>query len=90
MQKFIKAKRIIVNSSANDWNDEPEYKLQKVRIYGETKSKKSYVIDSYGSKKFNCLKTQVFLNKEDMKRKIDDIEGYRLTENEKQYLLNIF
>lgn len=90
MQKAVKAKRIIVNPSSNDWNDEPEYKLQKIRIYGESKSMKSYIIDSYGSKRFNCLKTQVFLNIEDMKRKVDNIEGFRLTENEKQYLLNSF
>lgn len=90
MKKFIKAKRIIINQSSNDWNDESEYKLQKIRIYGESKSMKSYIIDSYGSKKFNCLKTQVFLNKKDMERKIDNIEGFRLTENEKQYLLNSF
>ena len=45
MQKAVKAKRIIVNPSSNDWNDEPEYKLQKIRIYGESKSMKSYIID---------------------------------------------
>ena len=50
--KYIKARRIIVNLSSNDWNNEPEYKLQKVRIYGESKSRKSYIIDSYGKVKF--------------------------------------
>lgn len=83
---FIKAKRIIVNQSSNDWNNEPEYKLQKVRIYGESKSAKSYIIDSYGNKKFTCLKTQVFLDKKDLENKIDNIEGFNLTEYEKQYL----
>lgn len=37
--KFIKARRIIYNPHANDWNDEPEYKLQKVRVYGESNSR---------------------------------------------------
>ncbi len=90
MQKVVKAKRIIVNPSSNDWNDEPEYKLQKIRVYGESKSMKSYIIDSYGSKKFSCLKTQVFLNKKDIEEKIDNIDGFKLTENAKQYLLNSF
>ena len=36
-KKLRKARRIIVNKSSNDWNDEPEYKLQKVRVYGENK-----------------------------------------------------
>lgn len=89
-ERYIKAKRIIYNPSSNDFNNEPEYKLQKVRIYGESISKKSYIIDSYGSKKFSCSKEQVFLNKEDLKNKIDNIRGFRLTENEKEYLLNQF
>lgn len=89
-EKFIKAKRIIYNPSSNDFNNEPEYKLQKVRIYGESISKKSYIIDSYGNKKFSCLKEQVFLNKEDLKNKIDNIHGFRLTKSEKEYLLNQF
>lgn len=89
-EKYIKAKRIIYNPSSNDFNNEPEYKLQKVRIYGESISKKSYIIDSYGKKKFSCLKEQVFLNKEDLKNKIDNIQGFRLTENEKKYLINQF
>ena len=39
IDKFIKARRIIYNPSANDFNDEPEYKLQKVRIYGESNNR---------------------------------------------------
>lgn len=90
MEKYKKARRIIVNQSANDWNNEPEYKLQKVRVYGESNSKKSFIIDSYGNRKFSCLKTQIFFNKEDLKNKIDNIEGFNLTEYEKEYLLNSF
>lgn len=90
MEKYKKARRIIVNQSANDWNNEPEYKLQKVRVYGESNSKKSFIIDSYGNKKFSCNKTQIFFNKEDFKRKMDNIEGFNLTEYEKEYLLNLF
>lgn len=39
MEKYIKARRIIYNHNANDWNNEPEYKLQKIRIYGESNSR---------------------------------------------------
>lgn len=88
--KYIKGRRIIYNSSANDWNNEPEYKLQKIRIYGESNSKKSYIIDSYGNKKFSCNKTQVFFNKEDFEKKMDNIESYNLTDFEKQYLIKQF
>ena len=68
MKKFIKGRRIIFNPSANDFNDEPEYKLQKVRIYGESNSKKSYIISfSFGSTFFwNVL----FLNAKRSKRKV--------------------
>lgn len=90
MEKYKKARRIIVNQSANDWNNEPEYKLQKVRVYGESNSRKSFIIDSYGNKKFSCLKTQIFFNKEDFKNKMDNIEGFNLSEYEKEYLLNSF
>ncbi len=83
----IKARRIIVNKSSNDWNNEAEYKLQKVRIYGETQSGKCYVIDSYGKFKFSCNKTQIFLNKADFKSKMNDIQDFNLTDYEKQYLL---
>lgn len=38
-KKYIKARRIIYNSQANDWNDEAEYKLQKIRIYEETNNR---------------------------------------------------
>lgn len=87
---FIKARRIIYNRSANDWNDEPEYKLQKIRIYGESNSKKSYIIDSYGSKMFRCLKSQIFFNKKDFEEKMNNIEGFKLTDYEKDYLLKQF
>lgn len=88
--EYRKAKRIIYNKASNDWNDEPDYKLQKVRVYGESKSKKSYIIDSYGNKKFSCHKSNVFFNKQDLQDKIDNITGFNLLENEKQYLLKIF
>ena len=81
------AKRIIVNKSSTDFNNEPEYKLQKVRIYGETKTGKSYIVDSYGKFKFKVLKLEVFLNLEDMKSKIDNIQNFNLTDYEKEYLL---
>ena len=90
MEKYIKAKRIIYNSASNDWNDEPEYKLQKIRIYGESKNRKSYIIDSYGKRKFSCDKSEVFLNKKDIEEKINKLSKFNLTENEKQYLLTIF
>lgn len=90
MEKYKKARRIIVNQSANNWNNEPEYKLQKVRVYGESNSKKSFIIDSYGNKKFSCNKTQIFFNKDDFKAKMDNIEGFNLTEYEKEYLLKLF
>ena len=89
-EKVIKARRIIYNNSSNDWNNEPEYKLQKVRIYGESNSKKSYIIDSYGNKKFICHKTQIFLNKDDFKNKMNDILNFKLTDYEKEYLLKQF
>ena len=87
---YIKAKRIIYNKSSNDWNDEPEYKLQKVRIYGKTKSNKNYVIDSYGNFKFICNKNEVFLDKIDFEEKANKITGYNLTKSEKEFLLNQF
>lgn len=90
MKEYIKARRIIYNPSANDFNNEPEYKLQKVRIYGESNSKKSYIIDSYGRQKFSCNKTQVFLNKEDFVNKMNNIFMFDLNEYEKDYLLKQF
>lgn len=90
MEMYKKARRIIINQSANDWNNEPEYKLQKVRVYGENNSKKNYIIDSYGRNKFSCIKSQIFFNKEDFKRKMDNIEGFNLAEYEKEYLLSLF
>lgn len=90
MQKFIKARRIIYNPSANDFNNEPEYKLQKIRIYGESNSGKSYIIDSYGRHKFSCNKTQVFLDKQDFINKKDNIFMFDLNDYEKEYLLNQF
>lgn len=87
---YRKARRIIYNNSSNDWNDEPEYKLQKVRIYGETQSGKCYVIDSHGKFKFACNKSQIFLNKQDFENKINDIQGFKLTEGEQKYLLKQF
>lgn len=89
-EKYQKAKRIIYNSSSNDFNDEPEYKLQKVRVYGESKSGKSYIIDSYGNKKFSCNKSNIFFNKTDFEQKMDKIQGFLLLENQKKYLLNMF
>lgn len=83
-----KARRIIYNKAFNDFNNEPEYKLQKVRIYDEDKEK--YVVDSYGKFKFKCDKTQIFLNKEDFKRKMNNIKDFKLLESEKQYLLEQF
>ena len=85
--KVIYAKRITINKSSNDWNNEPEYKLQKVRIYGETKTGKSYIIDSYGKFKFKVLKSQVFLSLEDMKSKINNIQNFNLQDYEKEFLL---
>ena len=89
-EKPIKAKRIIANPHSNDFNDEPEYKLQKVRIYGESKTGKSYIVDSYGKFKFHCPKSRIFLNKKDLENKIDNIEGFELTNYKKEYLLEIF
>lgn len=90
MEKYKKARRIIVNQSANDWNNEPEYKLQKVRVYGKSKSKKSFIIDSYGNKKFSCNKSLIFFDKEDFKNKMNNIEFFNLAEYEKEYLLSLF
>ena len=90
MKKFIKGRRIIFNPSANDFNNEPEYKLQKVRIYGESNSKKSYIIDSYGRQKFSCNKSQVFFNKQDFIEKMDTIFMFNLNDFEKEYLLKQF
>lgn len=89
-EKPIKAKRIIANPHANDFNNEPEYKLQKVLIWGETQTHKSYVITNSGTKKYIKPKTQVFLNRLDLENKIDNIEGFDLTNYEKEYLLKIF
>lgn len=89
-ERYRKARRIIYNPSANDWNDEPEYKLQKVRVYRESNSGKSYLIDSYGNKKFSCDKTQVFLNKDDFINKMDSIFMFNLNDYEKEYLLKQF
>lgn len=90
MNKYKKARRIIYNPSANDFNNEPEYKLQKIRIYGESNSGKSYIIDSYGHHKFSCNKSQVFLNKQDFIEKMDTIFMFNLNDFEKEYLLKQF
>lgn len=86
----IKAKRIIYNKSSNDWNDEAEYKLQKIRIYGENKKGTSCIVDSYGKFKFICHKSQIFLNKKDFNNKKDNILTFNLSENEKKYLESLF
>lgn len=88
--EYIKAKRIIYNQSSNDFNNEPEYKLQKVRVYGESNSKKSYIIDSYGKKRFSCHKSNIFFSKEDFKQKMNNILNFKLSEFEKEYLLEQF
>lgn len=88
--KVIKARRIIVNIHSNDWNDEPEYKLQKVRIYGENKNGKSYIVDSYGKFKFTCHKSQIFLSKDDFNNKKDNILNFNLFDYEKKYLESLF
>ena len=88
--EYIKARRIIYNQSSNDFNDEPEYKLQKVRVYGESNSKKSYVVDSYGNKEFTCHKSNIFFNKEDFKEKMNNILNFNLTKFEQEYLLKQF
>lgn len=64
--------------------------MQKVRVYGESISGKSYIIDSYGNKKFTCLKTQIFFNKKDFEEKMNNIQNFNLTDFEKQYLLKQF
>ena len=87
---MIKARRILYNRASNDWNNEPEYKLQKIRIYGENKNGKSYIIDSYGNFKFACHKSQIFLSKEDFNKKMDNILGFNLLESQKKYLANLF
>lgn len=51
---------------------------------------KSYIIDSYGNKKFSCDKTQIFFNKKDFEEKMDNIQGFKLTKYEKDYLLKQF
>lgn len=51
---------------------------------------KSYIVDSYDKYKFTCNKTQVFLNKKDFEEKMDNIENFKLTDFEKQYLLKQF
>ncbi len=80
----MKARRLIYNRDYNDFNKEPEYKLQKVRILEEFSW--GYIVDS-GSNKFKCNKNKVFRNKEDFKNKIDTIFGVDLTEEEKEELL---
>ena len=80
----MKARRLIYNKYANDFNNELEWKLQKVRIHEEYSW--GYIVDS-GSNKFKCGKSKVFVNKEDFKDKIDCIFGVDLTEEEKKELL---
>lgn len=51
---------------------------------------RSYIIDSYGGKKFSCNKTQVFLDKQDFINKQDKIFMFNLSAKEKEYLLSQF
>ena len=51
---------------------------------------KNYIIDSYGGHKFNCNKTQVFLDKQDFINKQDNIFMFDLMDQEKEYLLKQF
>lgn len=80
----MKARRLIYNRNYNDFNKEPQYKLQKVRIHEEFSW--GYIVDS-GSDKFKCGKSKVFKNKEDFNKKIDNIPSVFLTEQEKEELL---
>ena len=80
----MKARRLIYNRYANDFNNELEWKLQKVRILEENQT--YYIVDN-GSSKFKCSKNKVFVNKEDFKDKIDCIFGVDLTGEEKKELL---
>lgn len=70
--KKVNAYRLLYNKSSNDWNDEPEYKMQKVHIQGESKDRDMFLIDSYSKKTFWCDKNEIFLNKKDFERKIKD------------------
>lgn len=90
IKRYKKAKRIIYNPRYNDWNIEPEYTLQNVRVYGKSKSGKSYIVDSYGKKKFSVLKSNIYFNKKDFEEKKDKIQGFLLLESQKKYLLDLF
>ena len=79
----MKARRLIYNRNYNQWNNELEWKLQKVTIHEENKT--HYVVDS-GSYKFKCSKNKVFRNKEDFRNKIDNIFGVDLTEEKEELL----
>lgn len=84
---LLKGKRIIYNRASNDFNNEPDYKLQRVKIHGELNN--SYIVDT-GGKKFACDKSQIFLNKSDFENKMDNIKGFKLTTFEKEYLIKQF
>ena len=57
----IYARRKMFNRASNDWNDEPEYKMQKVRVRGETTDGKQFVVDSYGNFVFRVNKEDIFI-----------------------------
>lgn len=84
---MIKAKRLIYNKSYNDFNEEPEYKLQNVRIHSEEAY--HYIVDSDGTK-FKASKSKVFLNKNDFFEKIDKIFGVYLSTEEIMELASQF
>ncbi len=84
----IKAYRLLYNKSCNDWNDEPEYKMQKVHIQGESKDREQFLVDSYGKKTFWCDKKEIFLNKNDFMMKIKDNKN--VTEYNKELLVKVY
>ncbi len=60
-EKPIYARRKMLNRASNDWNNESEYKMQKVRVRGETKDGKQFVVDSYGNFVFRVNKEDIFI-----------------------------
>lgn len=47
-KRGIKAWRVGENPNANDWNDEPWYKITPYTILGESKSGKAYLVERNG------------------------------------------
>lgn len=62
MRDYIIANRRIPNRASNDFNDEPEFIFQKVKVLGEVKyynGIEKYIVKDFSNNIFQVLKEEI-------------------------------